>query len=272
MRLGSLLLYASPFLSIFASGLSSDITARSVGTTTYTVRPVDRANTYETEQLLRSRYGEENVITNRYNGIFMSWTITSPNSQLAGAIEALEGVQNVDSKHENHDQDHHQLRARDAGSSPPVVEDKQTPATQPQGEDLSLRSAPVELDRRDVPWYVCLANNTDVQKTEEFLNSKIQTGTKYLQMRSGKEVLGWWKLYLDDDAKKAVEAYEGIRGFRPGGDKIKEFRAISSSNEPQPSNDSGGLTAKDRPWERRSGSWIKQENADKALVMDSQYK
>ncbi|KAH7392248.1 peptidase S8/S53 domain-containing protein [Phaeosphaeria sp. MPI-PUGE-AT-0046c] len=191
----------------------------------------------------------------------MSWTITSSNNKLAGVIEALEGVQSVNSKHRSRDQSDHTLQARDAGSPHPVARDPES----------SVSSEPVELVRRDVPWYSCLANNTDIQKTEDFLKSKIQPGSRYLYIKSGKEILGWWKLYLDDDAKKAVEAYEGITGLRPGGSKIEWFRAISSGKQLQPPLRSVDLAARNHLLDRRSGTWTKQQNADKALIMNSQY-
>lgn len=262
MKLSSILLYASPFLLAFASELPSDITARSVGTTTYTVRPIDRANTYETEAILKSRYGEENVVTNRYNGIFMSWTITSPDSQLAGAIEALEGIQNVDSKHENHHQNHHPLRARDAGSSHPVVEDEQTPAIR----------ARERLMRRDNIWYSCLANGTEIEKTEEYLKSKVQQGSEVLRLTIRGKIIGWYRLFLDDNAKREVEAYEGIRFLKDNVQKVEEFRAVTKEDRlhPLPKSHESPQISRDR--NRRSGTWEKQQNADKALVMDSQYR
>lgn len=251
MKLFYILIHICLSFLVVASELPPDISARSSGVTTYTVTAVDRADTYKTEALLRSTYGHTNVVTERHNGIFMSWIVTSPDSQLNDAIKALSGVQNVVSKHENRDDNRHELQIR--------------------GESASAIPTPEELKPRDDPWYSCLANDTDVQKTEEFLKSKVKPGSQFYTMQNRDEVIGWWRLYLDDDAKKAVEAYEGVRYFKRDGNRVEDFRALPRDSQPLSKFEIRALATEEHVLGRRSGSWTKQQNADKALVMDSQY-
>jgi hypothetical protein len=159
---------------------------------------------------------------------------------------------------------------------------------QPIQELPSNELGHVQPVRRDTPTYRCL-----VKRTEEFLRSKIQPGSKFYYYKNNGQVKGWWRLALDDDAKKAVQEYEGITYFKLGGIQIQDFRALpaqdlsSSKSELQESTNprhiSGEGTTQLLPFGYRSrfeeGSfvkrgeeWKKQERAAKSLVMNSQYK
>lgn len=149
------------------------------------------------------------------------------------------------------------------------------------------------------PYWTCLAKEgTNVTKTEEFLAGKVKPGSHFNHFfdTDGK-VSGWWHLVLDDEAKKAVESYEDIFYFTPGGKKAEFYRALPSvdslrSSElstikrdttdlshPQSSRDflkpphlKHDSPEHDIALLRRSDQWEKQINADRALRMVSQYK
>jgi hypothetical protein len=155
----------------------------------------------------------------------------------------------------------------------------------------------VQPVRRDTPTYRCLAKNasdTDaVKRTEEFLRSKVQPGSKFYYYKNNGQVRGWWRLALDDDAKKAVQDYEGIKYFKLGGIQLQDFLALpaqdvsSSKSELQeptnPRHISREGTTQTLPFGyhsrfeegsvvKRGEEWKKQERAAKSLVMNSQYK
>jgi hypothetical protein len=62
-----------------------------------------------------------------------------------------------------------------------------------------------------------VANDTNTEKTEECLRSQVPKGTKFLGIGVPGDMIGWHNLFLDDEAKKAVEAYEGVRFLEVGG-------------------------------------------------------
>jgi hypothetical protein len=175
MKLISILLHTCLSLLAVAAELSPDIMARSAGITTYTVTPVDRANIYETEALLKDTYGDSNLITERHNGIFISWKVTSSDSQLAGKIEALAGVLKVESDHDPRSQDRHTLQARDAGR-----------------------------------YMVAPKEGADAQKTEEYLKTQIQPDTRIQTVMAHGAILAWFNVWLSPEAKQAVENHEGV--------------------------------------------------------------
>jgi hypothetical protein len=127
-----------------------------------------------------------------------------------------------------------------------------------EGVDLVEQEARSELIRRDdVRKYIASANETsnNIEETEGFLDSKHQGDTKYQRILDGNgtTVLGWKSLSLTDDGAKAVVKYKGI-AYPLGIEEYTEDRVLPSK-----------LSA-------RAETWVKQENADKALVMDSQFK
>jgi hypothetical protein len=70
-------------------------------------------------------------------------------------------------------------------------------------------SAPV---RRNVMKYAASAvESSNIEKTEEFLKSKVQDGSEvHRQLDDHGTVVGWDRLALDQDAARLVEEYEGI--------------------------------------------------------------
>jgi hypothetical protein len=70
-----------------------------------------------------------------------------------------------------------------------------------------------ELTRRAVLKYIVSAMESgNIEDTEAFLDSKIQSGTKYRRILDDDEttVLGWANVTLDEEAANAVEEHEGI--------------------------------------------------------------
>ncbi|KAJ4369257.1 hypothetical protein N0V83_006342, partial [Neocucurbitaria cava] len=209
--------------------------------TRYTVEAIDPTNTAETEAQLKSLYGDNNVIIDGHRGESASWTITSDGDDLTGTIEALESVR--------------------------VVQPKDAPQT---GTGEGRR----RLSRRNNGIYTVFAKkpngSTDTKATEEFLRSKIQPGTNiYHFSNENGDITAWWGLRLDPDAKAAVENHEGVGKVSddPG---TNYARALPPSDEKYILS-SLAQTDKRTLLDARSGKWEKQEAADDALVMVSQF-
>jgi hypothetical protein len=125
-----------------------------------------------------------------------------------------------------------------------------------EGVSLVEQEASSKLVRRDVLKYIASARvSSNIEDTEGFLNSRVQGGTGYRRILDddGTTILGWAGLALDDEAAKAVEEYNGIE-YPLGVEAYTHKRVLPSA-----------LSA-------RAETWVKQEKADKALVMDSQFK
>jgi hypothetical protein len=130
-----------------------------------------------------------------------------------------------------------------------------------------------EIVARDTQLYDAMAKEgSGVKKIEEFLKTKVKNPDQIMQNDWDGHVTGWYDLELDTEAKKAVEEHEGIENV----DIMKEaqwFRALPKNDW---SSYSPGimhnLLGHDDVMLKRSGEWEKQEKADKALIMDSQYK
>jgi hypothetical protein len=214
--------------------------------THYIVTPVDSSDALKTEALLKDQYSDTSVTTNRKDDITISWSIASSDGELAAAIGALEGVRTVEKQ--------------DKGSLP-------TDDVQP------LEPRKDGLFRRDVQKFEALANKqVDPQETEAFLKSKVLNGHPVMQLTARDDsVVGWFNLALDPDAKKTVEDHKGVSIIRPAR-KIVDFRALDVRQEsPVNTYTEHGFTRKSKALFPRANEWVKQEKADKALVMDSQF-
>jgi hypothetical protein len=214
--------------------------------THYVVTPVDSSDALKTEALLKDQYGDTSVTTNRKDDITISWSITSSNDELAASIGALEGVRTVEKQ--------------DKGSLP-------THDVQP------LESRQDDTAVKDVQLYTTLANKTaNPQETENFLKSKVLNSKPFYKIDDWDgSVLGWYSLALDEAALKAVKEYEGISHIRPQS-KIVDFRALDVRQEsPVNTFAERSIIEKVKALFSRSDGWEKQEDADKALVMDSQF-
>jgi hypothetical protein len=215
--------------------------------THYVVTPVDSSDALKTEALLKDRYGDSSVTRNRKDDTNISWSITSSDGELAAAIGALEGVRTVEKQ--------------DKGSLP-------TDNVQP------MQPRKDEPKPQEEITFIAMANKAvNTQETEDFLKSKVRNGKRFYQLKDHKDrsVVGWYSLYLDEDAKKAVEGHGGIRHMRRER-KIVEFRALDVHQESYTNTyTERGNIEKSKVLLPRSDGWVKQVNAEKALVMDSQF-
>ena len=245
-----LLLCCQSIVAAYATSQFSDKWDRDLSETEYIVDAIDPTRTTETETLLKHLYGDTNVVANRHDDKVASWTITSDGSDLTSAIKALEAVRLVEPrgspKTRSADSDAHSTKQEDSSNSP------------------SVESGIPELVRRDVQQCSCLAKNTsDIQETEKFLESKIQSGSKMYQFTRHGKTIGWWYLALDPDAQKAVQGYEGFEYFKVGVQKMTRFRALPRSDSTQPPGDIGETSGKKNALSRRDGKWVKQTTEDK---------
>ena len=243
MRNLFLLLCAQPIISTFASSLSNAWSSASsvIHYTVYPIHPGRNDQTTKTETLLKDIYGDTNVVPSQrdiehHGQVTDSWRVTSTDSSdLTTAIKALEGVRRV-------------VRV-----------------------DLSDTHA---IRRDDGPNFVAMANTSfDWHKTEEFLKSKVRNGIQFFPMKDWddrSQVVGWYDLALDPDAKTAVEQHEGIHSVSVMTNLV-DFLAIPPNDRPRFSQNIDQTHEQNSKLFTRDGKWEKQENADKALVMDSQF-
>jgi hypothetical protein len=230
---------------VLCSSPSSDLWLRSTitGGLRYSVYPNDVTNTVQTVEtgaLLQTLCGSANVVTVEQDDVIDSWIIDAKNdSHVLQAIAALEGVSRIEQQN-----------------------DTESPSDTTEHRKLAIR---------DLPHYEAYAKNgTDTQKTEEFLQSQVPEGTKILQYKDDGKVVAWYRFSLSPEAKEAVENYEGIEKLYTASTK-RYNRALPANTNPStllPTSKT--LSESDALW-RRSGTWVKQEKADKALVMDSQF-
>ena len=140
----------------------------------YTVVAIKPSKSTEAETLLKSIYGDANVTRNSHDHKPPSWIVTG------APIEPTNSL----------------VVAR-------LIKSKSPPRPQPQ---------PRHTDPKDV--YIAYpTESSDTKKTEQFLRSKIKSGTQIYTLRDmdGKEeITAWFQLHLDPEARKEVEEYEGI--------------------------------------------------------------
>lgn len=75
---------------------------------------------------------------------------------------------------------------------------------------------------------------------------------------------------MSPEAKREVEQHEGVAGVREEL-QLERSRALSRDATATLEN-KHNLRHERRDLEKRAVEWVKQTNADKALVMNSQYK
>jgi hypothetical protein len=262
-----LLLLAYSVTPTFTSAVSPNIVDRGDTRTSYTVMPADSANTASIETQLHMAYGDTNAVTHQ-----KTETLRKRTTPIYNAL-AVHGS-DVNSPETS-------KREIEPSASDQAQHDETTD-TAPDKNSATLGNASLsddqpppdlghaDLVRRDTPVFRCAAKpGTNITKTEEFLKTQIKPGSNYYYFTRDGEIIGWWYLALDDAAQKAVENYEDIRFFEKGGIKLQDFWVL-------PTHDQLSDATYDSPGKatlsRRSGSWIKQQGADRALVMNSQYR
>jgi hypothetical protein len=186
--------------------------------TRYTVEATDHTKTAETQAQLKNLYGDDNVvIKDGYDGA--SWTITLECDDITKNIEALESVRLV-----HRGQDRRRLSRRD--------------------EEVHYIVFPKLPD-----------GSTDTKATEEFLRSKIPSGSELHHFSDNGQITARWGLSLDADAKKAVENHEGVGKVieDPG---LNYSRALTRSNV-KDTLTTPISTARRSALDARSGKWEK---------------
>ncbi|CAN9415232.1 unnamed protein product [Alternaria alternata] len=230
--LSILLLCTQSILATTSLGDPSDKFISTPAITRYTVEATDHTKTAEIQAQLKNLYGDDNVVINDgYDGA--SWTITSEGDDITKNIEALDSVCLV-----HRGQDRCRLSRRD--------------------EQVHYIVFPKLPD-----------GSTDTNATEEFLRSKIPSGSEIYHFSDNGQITAWWGLSLDDDAKKAVENHEGV-------EKVIEDPGLNYSRALPRSDEKDTLrtpisTARSSALDARSGMWEKQEAADDSLVYVSQF-
>ncbi|KAF2821808.1 hypothetical protein CC86DRAFT_100900 [Ophiobolus disseminans] len=213
-----LLLCTQSVISAISLGHFPDSGIRDSSVIFYTVFPIDSthaAETARTEASLKELCGDANVRSNQKidDKHIESWTIKiSINDDLA-AVGAVEGVHSV---------------------QPDIPADR----------SRFVASHP-SFARRDIQYYSAVATLAeDVQATEEFLKSKIQSGTEIRYLKDGDKVVGWWRLALDAESRKAVKNFKGIRSIRVGA-VLEDYHAIPSSDRSEDDAGENGDTDSD---------------------------
>lgn len=235
------------FTAAVSTASMTDLWYSDVGVVHYTVYPIDPRNataTAETEILLRSLDADVDVISTRTNDVLTSWSISSKRSNFQ-SISDMKGVNYLE-------EDKSHVSAA---------------TTRPEPELLA------ELARRDVRSYSAGANmSSDAAETEKYLRSKIQPGKEnnINQMILSGKIIGWAGLVLDDTAKAEVANHAGV-SFVAEDLKVHPHRALPTEDWSQISQTTAETFDRGRRLSSRSGKWMKQEDADLALAVDSQY-
>ncbi|KAF2023719.1 hypothetical protein EK21DRAFT_94700 [Setomelanomma holmii] len=173
-----LLLCTQSVLATLASSYDPNKWGRGVGESRYTVHATDPTKTTETDALLKSSFGANNVITNQLDNDIATWIITSHGDELTDPINQLDVVRVGD------------------------------PKTVPQTQSSEPRR---RRGRRDDG--VCIAvpvPGSDLNKVEDFIQSKVQPGTDIARITNGNRITAWYGLHLGPEAKDAVENFEGV--------------------------------------------------------------
>jgi hypothetical protein len=174
----------------------------------YIVTPVDPANTTATENMLKSMFGEANIVTSKHHHETTFWAIASSSEDIiASSIEALEGVQQV------------------------------------ERQDLAARAQTVSTDVER--YTVQPKENADDAKMDDFLKSKIQLGTLMVTVKQpdGK-VMVWFNAALSQEAKEEVEKYDGTEKLIPLL-SVASSSASTASASPQSEEKRSDVAAQD---------------------------
>jgi hypothetical protein len=174
----------------------------------YTVTPVDSTNAAETESMLKSMFGNVNIVTSWHHDEIASWTITSSDNELiSSSIGALEGVRQVERQ---------ELVPRDQAVSAVIS---------------SYVAKPKE--------------NTDKERTDEFLKSKIQSNTHMVTIKDEYgQINVWFNVVLSHEAKEEVEKYDGIEQLVPLPGMASDSASIVNDS-PQSQSKRSDIVARD---------------------------
>jgi hypothetical protein len=240
--LGLFLLFAEAAISASIT----DLWHRGAVMVHYTVYPIDSGDaiaTTEIEASLKDLDTNVNITPTREGDLLITWSIISIRSDLQDSIIAIKGVRHVERNISPH-----------ASATTKV-----------------RRSS--ELPRREIGSYMCLAKNpSEAEEIEKWLRTKIQPdqGKRINQMVRRNKVVGWAGLVLDDSARAEVEDHPGLQYFREDLETHQD-RARAPESWPQPGLVTPRTANTEKEPNTRSGTWVKQADADAALAVDSQY-
>jgi hypothetical protein len=219
----------------------------------YTAMPKENADDEKMGKFLKSKiqHGTLMVAVEDQDGRVMAWYNVALSQEAKEEVEKYEGIEKLI-------------------PLPSTTSDSASAANE-RSQSEAKRS---EMETQDTPLYRAMAKDgTNVKATEEFLRTKVKTPNRIYQLGLNGNVTGWYHLELDPEAKKAVEEYEGIDHVSVM-QKMEWFRALLPEHEwssYSPRNTYESLEY-DSVISKRSGGWEKQDGADKALIIDSQYK
>jgi hypothetical protein len=218
----------------------------------YNARAANDSDVKRTEEFLESKVQSgTKIYTHEWDGVVSGWFNLALDAEAKKEVEEYEGI------------DHVNIMQDFEFFDGPSVEKR--PQSESQHEVLL---------RRDVEIYIALANTSvDTSKTEAFLQSKVPSDRPIYPFKDEDgTVVGWAHLALDAAAKEAVQNYEGIGDMRVEGN-IVDFRALPTRDwTPLRKHITHETIKRDIALHPRDDKWAKQKKADKALVMDSQYK
>jgi hypothetical protein len=184
MQFWFLLLPSDQFvLATFASSHDPNRPIREDGNRRYIVYATDPSTTAETEALLTRSFGSNNIVPGQLDNGVASWTIISHGEDLTNTINELAAV-----------------RTADQEAVPPA-----------QPSEPRNRSG-----RQDAGIYMVVPIlGSDLKKTEDFIQSKVQPGTKIARVTDESRITAWFNLYLDSEAVEAVQSFEGVAECEP---------------------------------------------------------
>jgi hypothetical protein len=230
----------------------------------YGALAADNTDVAKTEEFLSSKVqNPDHILHYSWGGVVHGWYNLKLDSVTAKEVEAYEGIK--------------AMRVPKTLADFTASANNMVPSKHRSTENLSdpefQHKALIRRDDFDV--YQAIADNTtDPQITEDFLKSKVQQGRSVQRLtRHWKDnsIIGWSALYLDPAALKEVQAHDGIKSIKLEG-KLVDFRALSIRDTSQYRAHVTHMQIKeDVSLSRRASEWTKQNKADKALVMNSQY-
>jgi hypothetical protein len=230
----------------------SELVAR--GIAFYTAMATTDSDTKETEEFLKSKVQKGiPIFQHKWDGVVSGWFNLALDDNAKKEVERHKGIKRLN-----------------------IMRDVESFEALPENDNAQQQSEAKrsEMETQDTPLYRAMAKDgTNVKATEEFLRTKVKTPDRIYQLGLNGNVTGWYHLELDPEAKKAVEEYEGIDHVSVM-KKMEWFRALLpehewSSYSPRKTYES---LKYDSVISKRSGGWEKQDGADKALIIDSQYK
>jgi septum formation inhibitor MinC len=182
----------------------------------YTVYPKASSDTKTTEEFLRSKVQSGTHIYHFSNrdGIITAWWGLHIDLDAKVAIQNHEGVWDVEDgiySDDNLPSCTKKSNANDAvGDTEPL---ESVHLVQPNDTTQTHANVPRrQLKRRDKGVYTVFPKQfSDTEATEEFIKSKVRSGTQVYNSSNDIGIIAWWGLHLDAEAKAAVQNHVGVK-------------------------------------------------------------